>query len=353
MTASSAIVDAAAHPVGPSGDEIRSYMPKAWRERSFPGPERYHYASPFGEYRADLVGGTLPGSDPARLVQDVVEEHGITQVVLLPLTRGLLANVDLASIVCSATNEWLAETWLDHGPFKGSIRVNALDPDAAVKEVGRWAGDSRFVQVAVPLQAHRPYGQRAYLPIWKAAAEAGLPVAIHVDGGASVEFHPTPAGPIRYALEYNVLLPLNLGYHLASFVAEGVFELVPDLRVVCADGGISALAPIVWRLDKDWRSTRDEIPWTKRFPSEYIGEHVRFCLHEADLPREPADQDRWWEIVDGGRMLLYSSNYPQHDFLSPAAATAGLGAEATRRILSQNAADLYDLASVAQPEGVK
>jgi predicted TIM-barrel fold metal-dependent hydrolase len=203
------------------------------------------------------------------------------------------------------------------------------------------------VQIAVPLQAHQPYGQRMYFPIWQAAAAARLPVAIHVDGGASVDFHPTPAGPIRYALEYNTLLPLNVGYHLASFIAEGVLERLSDLRLVFADGGISALTPIIWRLDKDWRSTRSEIPWTKRFPSDYIAEHVSFCLHQADLPLEPAAPDEWWAIADAQRLLLYSSNYPSRDFLAPSAAVAGLGDTARHRILFENARDLYHL----QPAG--
>jgi predicted TIM-barrel fold metal-dependent hydrolase len=342
-----AVIDAGAHPTFPTGDEIRPYMPAAWRERSFPGAERYQYGPPKGEYRADLAAADTPGSEPADFVRDLVEAHGIGQVVLLPLTRGLLANIDLASVICQATNDWLAERWLDDERFRGSIRVNPADPDAAVREIERWTGDARFVQVAVPLQSHSPYGQRRFRQIWETAAAANLPVAIHADGGASVEFHATAAGPIRYALEYNVLLPLNLAYHLASFIAEGVFERLPELRIVCADGGVSALTPIVWRLDKDWRSTRDEIPWTRRFPSEYLRRNVRFFLHRDDLPRDVESADAWWEAAHGGEMLLYASNYPHSDFLSPDAARAHFDTDAAQRLLSQNAADLYDFGAVA------
>lgn len=340
------VIDAAAHPLMPTGEELREYLDEPWRHKYFPGPERYQYASPFGEYRVGTEPPSgLPGSDPEVFIRQL-DEAGIGTAVLLPLTRGLLPNTDLASAICRATNDWLADVWLSGaggGRFRGSIRINADDPDAAVAEIERWASRPEMVQVAVTLQAHRPYGQRAYFRIWESAAAHGLPVSIHVDGGASVDFHPTAAGPVRYALEYATLYPLTVAFHLASFVAEGVFERLPSLKVVCADGGLSAVVPIIWRLDKDWRGTREEIPWTKRLPSTYLREHVRFCLHTADLQRAPGTSAAWWRIADAASFLLYASNYPHRDFLSPADAAAGLGAELVERVLVDNAATLYDL----------
>jgi predicted TIM-barrel fold metal-dependent hydrolase len=278
------------------------------------------------------------------LERQLLDENGIARVVLLPLTRGLLPNVDLASAVCAATNDWLADVWLSRGSrFLGSIRINPADPDAAITEIERWADHPAMVQVAVPLQSPHPYGQRGYFRIWQAAAERSLPVAIHVDGGASIDFHPSAAGALRYALEYDALYPLNVAYHLASFVAEGVFQRLAGLRVVCADGGLSALTPIIWRLDKDWRSTREEIPWTKRLPSAYLREHVRFCLHASDVPRAPGIAEEWWEAADAASLLMYSSNYPQRDCLLPRAAVNGFNDETARRVLFENAADLYSL----------
>ena len=172
------VVDAAAHPVGSTGDEIRRYMQEPWRSAHFPGPERYHYASPFGEYDEAAVpdAGGLPGSDPALLAEQLGPDVA-TRIVLIPLTRGLLPNTDLANAICSATNEWLAEDWLGaDARFRGSIRINPSDPSAAVAEIERWADDPRFVQVAVPLQSHGPYGQRAYFAIWQAAASTVCPL---------------------------------------------------------------------------------------------------------------------------------------------------------------------------------
>jgi predicted TIM-barrel fold metal-dependent hydrolase len=330
-------VDASAHPVGATGDEIRRYLKEPWRSAYFPGPERYHYASPFGEYDEATVpeAGGLPGSDPTLLLEQLGADAA--RIVLVPLTRGLLPNTDLANEVCTATNRWLADDWLGADDrFRGSIRVNPSDPDAAVAEIERCADDPRFVQVAVPLQAHHPYGQRMYFRIWEAAAKHRLPVAIHADGGASVDFHPSSAGPLRYALEYNALLQFTAVYHLASLIAEGVLERLPDVRFVFADGGLSALVPIIWRLDKDWRSTRVEVPWTTKLPSAYIREQVRFCLTRTDLPRGRGDAS-WWSIAQAEDLLLYASNYPQVDWLGPDVLPDGVPLP----VLTENARALY------------
>ena len=73
------IVDAAAHPVVRHGDELREYMPEPWRSRPFPGPERYQYAAPDGEY-AERPESGLPGSDPAALPRSAggVEREGLS-----------------------------------------------------------------------------------------------------------------------------------------------------------------------------------------------------------------------------------------------------------------------------------
>ena len=341
------LVDAAAHPVVRVSDELREYMPEPWRSRSFPGPERYEYAWPEGENLADAeLEGALSGSDPVAF-RDHLRAAGSDVAILLPLTRGLLPNVDLATAICAATNDWLASWMNEHDDsvhYYGSIRVNPADPAAAVREIERWAGHPRMVQVAVPTQAHAPYGQRAYFPLWEAAALRSLPIAVHLDGGASIDFPPTPVGYPRLAIEFAVLAPLIAAFHLTSLIAEGVFARLPDLRFVFADGGLDAMTPIVWRLDKDWRATRDEVPWTTQLPSRYVRDHVRFVAHRLDAaPVEHADA--WHAVTDAGELLMYGSNYPAWNTADPSLFDDA-GSLVRERILSENARELYALADV-------
>jgi len=157
-------IDACVHP-RPRPGELHAYLPRAWQGRRLPAGERYYYPNPVGDYLQESYAAGLPGSDPA-LTASHVFTNGVDQAVLLPLTLGLLPDIDLLSAICAATNEWLAATWLTDARWKGTVRVAPSDPGAAVAEIERWAADPRFVQVGVPTQSMQLYGNRVFLPIW-------------------------------------------------------------------------------------------------------------------------------------------------------------------------------------------
>lgn len=342
------VVDAAVHPLVKNANDLREYMQEPWRSRPFPGPERYFYPHPTGEYRADArPTQELPGSDPALLTRQLFDEAGVDYAILLPLTRGLLPDVDLAAAICAATNDWLADTWLSkdnqHGRFRGTLRVSPSDPAQAVREIERWAGHPHFVQIGITMQAHHPYGQRHYFPIWETAAKHGLPVVIHADGGSSVDFWPTPAGYLTHFIEYSTFYPINFAYHLASFLAEGVFDRLENFVVVFADGAHDMLAPLIWRMDKDWRPTRHEMPWMQHLPTAYLRDHVRFVAHRLEGPDDPAMLAEWLEIGDAGSLLMFASNYPQWDYFDPREAFQGIPDALRARIMAENARALYKL----------
>jgi uncharacterized protein len=336
-------VDAAAHPFPRDQDDIRKYMSAPLSNLRFPGLDGYFYPPPSEEYRADFAPADgLPGSDPEMLSRQLISEGEVGAVVLLPLTRGLLPDVDMATEVCRGTNKWLAEEWLayDTGRFFGSIRVNPADPDRAIEEIETWADHPQMVQVAVPLQAHQPYGQRRFRPIWECAARHRLPVAVHADNLGGNEYWPTSVGyPLHY-VEYAPQYSINYIVHLMSLIAEGVFEDLEDLVFVFADGGIDMLFPLIWRFDSDWRAIRSVTPWVKKTPVDYLHGHVRFCSQRFEGPVDAEQRPQWLQAVDAEHLLMYSSNYPSVSFEGPAAfdnAPAGL----RERVLCRNAAELY------------
>ncbi len=340
--AQTGIVDCAVHPAPRHPDDLRAYMREPWRSRPFPGLQRYFYPAPHGDF--DPAAGPAPGTDPEVVARHVLHDRGASAAILLPLTRGLLPDLDLAAAVCAATNDWLAAEWLGRPGFYGSIRVSPGDPAQAVAEIERWAGHPRMVQVAVPLQAHQPYGQRAFAPIWAAAARHGLPVAVHVDGGSGVELQSTPVGTAAHHFEWSALYPLNFGVHLASLIAEGVFARLPGLRFVFADGGLDMLPPLAWRMDKNWRPTRHETPWMTETPTAYLGEHVRFLTHRLEGPGDPATRARWLALSGAADLLMYGSSYPAWDGCDPATAVDGADEATAGRILGGSARAWYQLA---------
>ena len=330
------IFDAGAHPTIRDPNEIRQYMNEPLRSRAqFPGTKRHYYPSPKSEH--------VPDSNESKLLKHTFDDIGAERAILLPKTRGLLPDIELANEICGATNRWLSETWLDKDDrFLGSIRVNPQDPDHAVSEIERWAEHPQMVQVGVPTQSHQPYGQRRFHPIWEAAAGKQLPVAVHADDSTGVEFWPTYAGYPTYFIEFAVQYPITFSYHLMSLIVEGVFERIEDLVFVFADGGFDMLWPLILRSDKDWRGIRWETPWVTQFPSDYLQEHVRFCAHGFEGPTQAEDQAEWLQMESADKLLMFASNYPSLNAASPSDFD-GLENEARNRILSGNAHDLYRL----------
>lgn len=357
------VVDASVHVRPRSRAEFRAYLPPLWRTRRLPGGDGYYYPNPAGAHLREAYSDTgPPGSCPDLLSRHLLDGGGADHVVLHPLTLGLLPDVDLLSAICSATNAWLADTWLgEHdtersaggtsistaGRFSGTIRVAPGDPAAAVAEIEKWAPHPGFVQVGVPMQSLQPYGKRQFWPVWEAAAAHGLPVAVHADAETGVELAPTPAGYLHSHFGHATIAPFMFVNHLTSLMTEGVLDHLPGLRVVFADGGFDLLAPMMWRLDKDYRAMRVDMPWMTRLPSEYLAEHVRFVTHRMDGPDDPDIANEWMGMVDTAELLLYGSNYPDWDFLPPGLVAPDAPPAARQKILRGNATRLYGLADTA------
>ncbi len=344
------VVDCVLHPAFRRSSDIRQYLPQPWKSRPFPDVQRYVFPAPVGqppngEWRPH---GQRPteqaGSDPA-LMREHLDTIGADRAVLLPLTRGILPDVDLGQAICRATNDWLSETWLGEwnvdGRFLGSIRVDPRDPGGAIAEVERWSADPRMVQVAVPLEAHQPYGKRAYSPLWECLDALDVPVTVRSDGGSGCDFWPTPNGYPHEFAEYASLFPLNYIYHLTSLIAEGAFERFPKLRVLFADGGHDLLTPLMWRMDMDWASAKSETPWQSRLPTEYLAAHVRFVTSKLEGPTDSSLGNAWLRRTDAERLLMYGSRYPHWTGMDPDE-TPG-PADALEPILSGNAASFYRL----------
>lgn len=340
------VIDASVHVRPRDVGELRPHLPPVWRTRRLPAGDGYYYPNPAGSHLRDAYGGSgPPGSDPDLLHRHVVVDGGADVVVLHPLTLGLLPDVDLLVAICAATNAWLAETWLTehnrHGHYRGTLRVAPADPAAAVAEIERWADHPGFVAVGVPAQSLQPYGKRPFWPVWEAAAAHGLPVVVHADAETGVELAPTPAGYLHTHFGHAALAPMRFVDHLASLMTEGVLDHLPSLRVVFADGGFDLLAPMIWRMDKDFRAMRADMPWMTRLPSAYLEGQVRFVTHRMDGPDAPDVAAEWSGIAGAERLLVYGSNYPEWDYLPPGLVAPHAPAGVRDRILHGNAADLF------------
>lgn len=181
-------------------------------------------------------------------------------------------------------------------------------------------------------------------PIYEAAADAGLPVAVHPGSeGRGTARPPTGAGyPSRY-IEWHTVLPTNYIGHLTSLVTEGVFAEYPSLRFVCIEGGIAWVPHLLWRLDKNWQSLRVQVPWLEKPPSEYIKEQVRFTTQPIEEPENPEHLRQILEMVEAERTVMFASDFPHWDNDDPEYGLPPLDESMQRRIFAENAAELYDI----------
>jgi predicted TIM-barrel fold metal-dependent hydrolase len=351
-------IDCDLHLTVPSTKALLPYFDEFWREQIL---SRYIDRAPFtlmsyppgspASARADWRGAVFPGSDLDTLRRQALDPFG-TSIAICNTLHGSIAlfNEDLAAAFCAAVNDWVAAERLDAEPrLRASILVPAHNPELAVREIERVAPDRRFVQIVLLAMNDMPLGRRHYWPIYEAATRHGLVVCIHA--GSLYRHAPTYSGWPSYQVEDEVAQSAAFEAQLLSFLAEGVFQKFPDIRLVLAESGFTWLPTLLWRTNKEWRGVRHEVPWVDRPPAEIFREHVRFTLQPFDAPKDRAMLARTLEHVGSDELLLFSTDYPHWHFDGEDVLPDGLPNELVRKILIDNPRDTYPRLREAEAAG--
>lgn len=346
------IVDTDIHPQM-QRDHILERLPEPWRSRFASGNRTagpLGYWNPNGVNRSDvLVEDGMPiYADPNLLGRYFLDEYDIDFGILNTgsvLHLGLSPEADYAIALIRAYNEVLIEEWLPRDDrLRASLAVYPSDPERAAEEIRRWGDHPGVVQVLMPSAARIPYGQRFYHPIYEAATERGLPVAIHPGTeGVGIAGPPTAVGyPSSYFEWHTDLVGSYIG-HMSSLVTEGVFAKFPSFKFVLVEGGVSWLPPILWRMDKNWKALRVTTPWVDRPPSEIVQEHVLLTTQPLEEPDNIKHFHAMLEMFDAEHMLMFSTDFPHWDGDTPDFAARNLPKAMRTRVMGENAARLYGL----------
>ena len=219
---------------------------------------------------------------------------------------------DYAAALAAAVNDWLVAEWLDVEPrLRASLTVPPRHPDAVEREIERVGGHPGFVEVLMPVRSDRLYGNRVWDPVH--AAIAGHDLVFGVHWGGTTEGPPSPTGWPSWFVEEVAAEQQAYMAQLTSLVAEGVFRSHPTLRVAVGEIGFAWLPSLLWRLTKEWKGLRRDIPWVDRSPADLIREHVRFTVAplDADSPDELREIVEWLGSED---LLMFATDYPHaHD----------------------------------------
>lgn len=343
-------IDCDVHPRSPLQADLMPFLDSYWRDmfpyRDINQLELTSYPTSTRAYRRAASEGAV--EDAAGLARHHLDPLGLSAAIL-NVVNGTQAIYDpyMATALCQATNRWLAAEWLDRDPrLRAALLVPFQHPEEAAAEIYRYRDDRRFVQVLALCMGERPLGQRAYWPIYRAAADCGFQLSIHP--GSAYRSAPTQAGFLSTLVEEQVTWTQGFATQVVSLLAEGVFQEFPEMKVVCAESGVSWLFGVSWRVSKDWRGARMEVPWIKEPPHELFQRQLRLTLQPFDGPPDPADALKAVECFGGPEMLLYSSDFP-HDYPGPAGAwPAGLPADLAPAICRDNVLATYPRLEVTQ-----
>ncbi len=321
------LIDVDCHNYWSTADVLIPYLDKHHRDYftrgELPGPRgafphgHRAWLHPEGFKRADI--NPISEEDNYTIMKEKhLDKYKIDYAVLTgdeAIEASTLANPHYASALVRAYNDYQIEEWLPRDErFVGSICIAPQDPHLAAAEIRRLGHHPRMVQVLASHGSTRPYGDPFYHPIFEACAEVGLPFAIHLGGQGGINSNPIAAGPTTYFWETHAILPQAAMTHMASMIAQGVFEKFPSLYFVIIECGVAWVPSVLWRLDANYKALRKETPWLKRLPSEYFRDHIRFTTQPLERPDNLQHLWSVLEAMDGKNTLLFASDYPHWDY---------------------------------------
>ena len=353
-------IDCDVHHILPSFSTLLPYLEKKFLRRiemamnsraearnNFQMPRRAYF-HPYSTARVDTMDsdGTNHASIPQRVKEHLLDRYDITYAILMGNNLTTLSGMpdpDLAAAIARAYNDWTDAEWIQYDRrFKHSIWVAPQDPIQAAAEIDRWGEHPDVVQVAIP-QMDILAGNRHYWPIYEAAARHNLPVGFHVGAESAGNNGPQLAvGAPTYYIELQTGL-ISIGIqNTISLVCQGVFERFPNLKIALLEYGWTWIPGLMWRLDREWKSLRAEVPWVIKPPSDYIREHIRV----GSQPLEVSNLQhlhQTLEMMSAEKMMVFATDYPHWDFDDPSYVMARLPKHMRKAIAYENARALYGL----------
>ncbi|MGW5145773.1 amidohydrolase family protein [Rhodococcus koreensis] len=316
------VIDADVHAQVPSAETLFPYLAQQWvdwcTERNWKQPQ-----GPLSHYPPNSprtcrpqwrpADGRTPASDVDLLRRHVLDPWDVDRAIL-NCYYGIdsIRQPDWHNAMAGAVNDWLIEEWLSKDSrLRASMVLPARDPASMIAEIERVGSHPGIVQVLLPVRTDALWGRRMFFPVFEAMAERGLVAGLHYGGTA--DGVPSTTGYPSYFIEEYAAEWQAFGSQITSMVAEGLFQIVPDLRVSVLEGGFLWLPAWGWRMNKDWKGLRREVPWLTEPPFDVVRRHFRFSTAPTEAGPTPLLEKTigWLRSED---LLMFATDYPHaHD----------------------------------------
>lgn len=306
--------------------------------------------SPRAEFRIPWPGGSNRPQvvETAEAMRRELDALHVNEAVLFPdhlLSLAMVRDPAFAVALASAYNDWLADRWLRHEPtLRGAVVIPPQDPVAGAAEIRRHAANPGYVCAYLPASGLKTlYGHELYDPVYDAAAETGLPLAIH-----SVEVvypaFPFQLEQFRTALAVHSLAhPLAMVANIVSMLETAVPVRFPGVRFAFMEAGTGWVPWLANRLDKEYIERRREVPLLQERPSHYMRSFF-YGTQPIEEPERSGDIVKQFDLFDGENTALFASDWPHHDF-DHTQFVFGLpfSPDARRKIMGLNAARFFSI----------
>jgi uncharacterized protein len=355
-----ALIDCDIHHKINKPEELAPYLPRVYREQvsdqGFRSVGNGYFSIPNNAGRTDLVEGCDASGFKYTNIGHSYEAFKEAHLDVWNVDKALLTggntygaavqpDPDYAAAIVRAFNDWTLEHWAAKDErIVVAMGVAIRDPARAVEEIERIGERPEVRGIVLPTGTIFPYGNRFYHPVWRACEERGLVVVIHPGNeGSGMAGPPTGVGYPTYYIENRMARPQMGMAHAASLIAEGVFEKFPKLKVLFNECDQFWAVGLMWHMDADWKSLREQTPWLKKLPSEYFRQHIRVGSQPM---LEPENAEQFWMMLDAmhaDETLVYCSDWPHFDWDDPATTFPRLPERLHKRVFAENARELFDL----------
>ena len=329
------IIDADGH-IFERDEEIHPYLDARFRDE-----ESFRNASFFPGIDGWRRGGVRGGHVDAAAWAGFLDRAGLAGTIVYPTSAlgfGFSRDPEWAAVVARAYNRFVAERYLKvDGRIQAVALLPLIEPQAAAEELRHAVTELGLVGGLLPAAGlRRPYGDRAFDPLFEAAQSLDVPLAVH---GAprkdvGIDFIDDPDAAFVLAHPYSVMTQFT------SMIFEHVWDRFPRLKVAFLEAGCGWAPYLMERIDRRTEDRTGRRLATEQVRNSPIYFHAE--LEERDvLPLALS--------VVGEDRFVYASDFPHESEATVQRALQGflarqdVGEGAKRKILYDNVLALYRL----------
>lgn len=278
------------------------------------------------------------------LVRRSMDALGIDVQILFPgnmLQLGTHPQPTVEAHLALAYNKWLCDTVLEKDEnIVALLYLPLTEPDMCLRIIDRFAGRKGVKGFMVTSVRFKPVHHNAYIPVYRALEERGLPLAFHAGPNWSDDYMKQLD---RFISMHSVSFVLCNLVHLTNWIVHGMQERFPRLKVIWIESGLMWIPFMMQRLDSEYLMRPSEAPLLRRLPSEYMRDMYYTCqpIETSNMMLTEAAM----KAMDAGNTLLYASDWPHWDFNPPSTIfdLPFLSEQEKRNILGENAVKLFNL----------